>query len=112
MDLIHENQYGFIKFRLIQECLTWIFEYSHLCHKSKRGLIILKFDFEKAFDKVEHNVIIEVMQKKELGPKWLQWMQMILNAGTSSILLNGMPSKTFHCKRGVRQRDNSFCRPS
>jgi hypothetical protein len=32
-------------------------------------------------------------------------MENIFNSGTSSILLNGVPGKTFHCKRGVRQGD-------
>jgi hypothetical protein len=30
-------------------------------------------------------------------------MKSIFNSGTYSILLNGVPGKTFHCKRGVRQ---------
>jgi hypothetical protein len=34
MDIIHKNQYGFIKSRTIQDCLAWAFEYLHLCHKS------------------------------------------------------------------------------
>jgi hypothetical protein len=32
-------------------------------------------------------------------------MENIFNSGTSSNLLNGVPGKTFHCKRGVRQVD-------
>jgi hypothetical protein len=67
--LIHENQYEFIKSRSIQDCLAWIFEYLDFCHKSKRGLIILKLDFKKAFDKMKHKVIIQMMQKKCLGQK-------------------------------------------
>lgn len=52
--LIHNNQYGFIKSRTFQDCLACALEYIHLCHKSRKKLVILKLDFEKAFDKVEH----------------------------------------------------------
>jgi len=45
--LIHKNQYGFIKSRTIQDCLAWALEYIHICHKSKRDLIILKLDLKK-----------------------------------------------------------------
>jgi hypothetical protein len=29
--LVHKNQYGFIKSRIIQDCLTWAFEYIYQC---------------------------------------------------------------------------------
>lgn len=34
--LIHQNQYGFIRSRSIQDCLAWSFEYLYLCQKSKK----------------------------------------------------------------------------
>lgn len=54
---IHWKQYGLIKGRAIQDCLTWVFEYLHYCHKSRKKMVILKLDFEKAFDKNEHEFV-------------------------------------------------------
>ena len=88
--IIHKNQYGFIQSRTIQDCLAWALEYLHMCHQSRKELIILKLDFEKAFDKVEHHAMLAVMQHKGFGNRWLSWMKLIFASGTSSILLNGL----------------------
>jgi hypothetical protein len=68
-------------------------------------MVIVKLDFEKAFDKLEHNVIVDIVKHKGFGVKWLKWMTMIMESGTSSVMLNGVPGKTFHCRRGVRHKD-------
>jgi hypothetical protein len=35
-NLIHRNQYDFIKDGAIQDCLAWTFKYLHLCKQTKR----------------------------------------------------------------------------
>jgi hypothetical protein len=69
----------------------------------KKEMVIVKIDFEKAFDEIEHEVILQVMMHKEFPRKWIDWVKGVLMTDTSSILLNGTPGKVFHCKRGVRQ---------
>jgi hypothetical protein len=62
-------------------------------------------DFAKAFDTIEHEAILQVMEHMGFNKLWLSWVKEILSTGTSSILLNGVPGKQFHCRRGVRQGD-------
>jgi hypothetical protein len=73
--------------------------------KSKKEVIILKLDFEKDFDRIEHKAIMDILHHKGFSSKWQLWMKMIMDFGTSSILLNGVPGKVFHCRRRVRLGD-------
>jgi hypothetical protein len=63
-------------------------------------VVILKLDFEKAFDKIEHQAILEILQSKGFEDKRIGWIKEILGSATSSVLLNGIPGKVFHCRRG------------
>jgi hypothetical protein len=62
--------------------------------------VVIKIDFEKAFDTLDHDALIQVMRAKVYPDLFLQWVKEVLY-----VLLNGIPGKSFLCKRGVRQGD-------
>ena len=105
LKIIHRNQYGFIKGRTIQDCLAWSYEYIHQCHSSGREIVLLKLDFAKAFDTIEHAPMLDIMKHMGFDDRWLGWMETIFGSGVSSVLLNGVPGRKFKCKCGVRQGD-------
>jgi hypothetical protein len=100
LQLVHTNQYDFIKGRTIQDCLTWSFQFLHLCHHSKKKIVILKLDFEKAFDKLEHQVILKILKHKGFSNKWVCWIENLLTSGSSAIILNGILGKFLSTKEG------------
>jgi retron-type reverse transcriptase len=100
LKVVHANQYGFIRGRTIQDCLAWAFQFLHICHKSKREIVLLKLDFEKAFDKIEHAVILEVLKHKGFSETWVSWIKAIFTSGFSSIVLNGIPDRI--CRKYVQ----------
>lgn len=88
LQLVHRYQYGFIKSRSIQDCWAWSFEFIHQCHQSRREVVILKLDFAKAFDTVEHSAILSVMQHMGFPAIWLNWVQSITTTESLTVAVN------------------------
>jgi hypothetical protein len=72
-------------------------------HKSQG--VILKLDFEKAYDKIRWGFMMEVLKRKNFPPKWLEWMKQIIEGGKVGININGNDGHFFNTCKGLRQGD-------
>jgi Reverse transcriptase (RNA-dependent DNA polymerase) len=80
-------------------------EILHSVKQSKEPGILLKLDFEKAFDNVDWSYLLNTFKQREFAPKWIHWMEAILWGGHSVVLINGQLGAYFECCKGVRQGD-------
>ena len=50
-------------------------------------MVVLKLDFEKAFDSIEHEAIFLMLGKLGFPEVFIVWIQSILQSGTSTVLV-------------------------
>ena len=70
----------------------------------KKGLIC-NLDIEKAYDRINWQFLLKVLQKIGFGPKWLGWMQSCISTAKFSVLVNGVPASFFSSSKGHHQGD-------
>jgi hypothetical protein len=70
-------------------------EVIHTIHKTKQPDIILKLDYEKAYDRVNLDFLIEILESRGFGETWIGWIKTIVFGGSANILANGEDINTF-----------------
>jgi len=80
-------------------------EFLHELKATKNSGVILKLDFEKAYDKVDWNFLEEVLHRKGFSDTWIQWISKVVRGGTVCIDLNGERGEFFRSFKGLRQGD-------
>jgi hypothetical protein len=70
--LISKEQNAFIHGRYILESVVIAHEIVHSIHKSKEPGVLLKLDYEKAYDRVNIDFLIEILRLRGFGE--MDWM--------------------------------------
>jgi hypothetical protein len=103
--VIGKNQTGFVKGRNILEGVVVLHEVMHELQRSKARGLVLKINFEKAYDRVRWDFLEKVMQGRNFPNKWINWVMSTVKGGKVCINVNGERSDYFRTFRGLRQGD-------
>ncbi len=103
--LINPFQTAFVKGRLLLDNFLTAHVLAHHLHSSKTRAALLKIDFDRAFDQVSWDFLLEVLRARRFNPIWIGWIRAILHSTSAAVLLNGTPGNFFQCSRGLRQGD-------
>lgn len=71
--------------------------------KSGKQGLILKLDFEKAYDSVNWNYLFTMLRKFGCGRRWISWIKACITTASLSVLINGSPTTEFSMEKGLRQ---------
>jgi len=103
--LVGETQSAFVKDRQILDGALIANETVNWLRRRKKSGILLKLDFEKAYDIINWVSMDMVLIEMGFGEKWRNWVKVCITTPRISILLNGSPCKPFKIGRGLRQGD-------
>lgn len=103
--VVDHVQYAFLGERSIMNGVLIANEVVDWWKKLKKKGLILKLDFEKAYDSINWNFLLQMLEKFGFGSKWIGWMKECLASARVSVLVNGSPTAEFCPKRGLRQGD-------
>lgn len=76
--IVNHSQSAFIKGRYILESVVVANEIVHSIHKSGEPGIILKLDFENAYDRVSWQFLFDMLKARNFDPLWIKWIQHIV----------------------------------
>ena len=103
--IISSSQSAFLKGRNLVDGVVVVNEIVDFARKAKVQCLILKVDFEKAYDSVDWGFLEYMMIRVGMCNKWVAWMKACVFGGSMSILVNGSPTEEINIQRGLKQGD-------
>jgi hypothetical protein len=91
--------------RNILDGVVVLHETVHELHRKKLNGVILKIDFEKAYDKVKWSFLQQTLRMKGFSDEWCAMINSFVSGGSVAIKVNDDVGKYFQTKKGLRQGD-------
>lgn len=104
-ELISSTHNAFVAERLIQDNIGIAHEVFHFLkiRKTKKKFeLAVKLDMQKAYDRVEWDFLLAVMEKLDFDSRWRNLILGCISSVNFAILLNGQPGSKFAPSCGLR----------
>ncbi|KAF7839819.1 DNA polymerase alpha subunit B [Senna tora] len=105
--LVATNQCSFVPERHSTDNVVVIQEVVHSmrCMKGKKGLMAIKIDLEKAYDRISWDFVVDTLKEVGFGDTFMNLIHHCLITPSLQILWNGGKTDSFKPSRGIRQGD-------
>jgi hypothetical protein len=84
--VVSPTQTAFMHGRNILEGVVILHETIHELHRKRLSGVIIKIDFEKAYDRVKWPFLFQTLRMKGFAPKWISWVRSFIMGG--SVVVN------------------------
>lgn len=101
--IIETNQAYGVKGRDIAETTSSIRDIISYINGEKKNGYVISLDFEKAFDRVEHDFLFSVLEKFGFGENFIKWIRILYRDTLTKVKCNGFLTEPFAISRSIRQ---------
>jgi hypothetical protein len=103
--VVRPSQTAFMQGRNILDGVVTLHEIVHELHSKKLNGVILKLDFEKAYDKVKWSFLQQTLRMKGFSDEWRALINSFVSRGSVAIKVNDDGGRYFQTLKGLRQGD-------
>ena len=87
------------------DCGRLIPDIIEVCEKQNIGGYLVIMDIEKAFDFLDHDFLVTVLNKFGFGSNFVSWIKLLLNSKQSCVVNGGNTTPYFNLEKGACQGD-------